>query len=148
MPSLILIRGIPGAGKTTVAKGIRAMFFNQIPAPYPAVHLEADQFFLDADGVYTYRRELIGEAHQWCQLSTLQAMKNGRNVIVSNTFTRYSEMLPYLHTAKEYDYKVQIIEVHGEFESVHNVPAETVKRMKDRFQSTKEIWDIYTKETA
>ena len=58
------------------------------------VHFEADMFFT-VDGTYTYNPVRIQEAHAWCQRMTRQALKEGRRVVVSNTFTRLREMEPY-----------------------------------------------------
>lgn len=64
-------------------------------------------------------------------------MKSGSNPVVSNTFTTQREVNPYLDLAKEYGYKVNIIECKGNFGSIHNVPPETIEKMKRRWVNIK-----------
>lgn len=122
-PVLVIVRGLPGSGKSTIAKSM---------ALYE--HYEADMFFTDSDGTYKYDRQLIGRAHEWCQRETFKALANGKRVVVSNTFTRLSEMQPYLDMAKTFGIEPVIIEAAGNWQSVHNVPAESIDRMRQRWE--------------
>ena len=57
-------------------------------------------------------------------------------IVVSNTFTQEWEMKPYFEWAEDFGYKVFSIIVenrHGG-ENVHNVPQETLEKMKNRFE--------------
>ena len=119
---LILLRGLPGSGKSTLAKRI----CNQ--------HVEADEFFV-VNGKYQFDPTKLKQAHEWCQIQTEGWMMKGYNVVVSNTFTQEWEMEPYLALARKYDYKVVSLVVenrHGN-KSVHNVPDETIEKMRNRF---------------
>ena len=129
MATLTLIRGLPGSGKSTLAQAV----CNGVEAGI-SIHYEADMFFEDEDGRYTFDGQQIGEAHEWCQESTRQSLANGLNVVVSNTFTTLREMQPYLDM--KYD-KLQIIECKGNFGSIHDVPAAAVERMKARWEGYK-----------
>ena len=56
-------------------------------------------------------------------------------IVVSNTSTTEKELQPYLDLATKYDYKVVSLIVenrHGN-SSVHNVPDETIDKMRNRF---------------
>ncbi len=120
---LILLRGLPGSGKSTLAKRI----CNQ--------HVEADMFFL-LDGEYKFNPSKLKEAHEWCREKTESWMKDGYNVVVSNTFTQEWEMESYFDMAKRYNYRVHTVIVenrHGG-ENVHGVPEDKLQQMKDRFQ--------------
>lgn len=128
MPTLTLIRGLPGSGKSTLAK--RLLTDND-------KHFEADMYFVNSRGEYTFDPELLVDAHTWCQSSTNNALNTGYNVIVSNTFTTKREMQPYLDMAKDYDdVKVNIILMQGQFGSIHNIPQHTMVRMQERFEYT------------
>ena len=120
---LILIRGLPGSGKSTMA---RAMADRR--------HFEADMFFEDADGVYSYDREKIKDAHEWCQRETFNALANGNPVVVSNTFTRVSEMRSYFEMAKRFNIEVRVIVADGTWQNVHGVPDVVVDKMRQRWE--------------
>ena len=130
-PYLVLIRGIAGSGKTTMA---RLFSFS---AEEPFEHYEADMFeglyYEDATGI-NFDGSKIKLAHEWCRESTEAALMKNENVIVSNTFTQKWEIQPYLDLAKKYDCLLEVIVAKGEFKSVHNVPAEVIQKMKDRWE--------------
>jgi predicted kinase len=130
---LILVRGIPGSGKST--------FANLIWNNYAIC--EADKFFYDKDGNYNFDPSKLKQAHEWCQNEVeIKMQDNERNpqyypeIAVSNTFTQEWEMKAYFDLASKYDYKVFSIIVenrHGG-KNLHGVPDDTLKKMKDRFQ--------------
>ena len=127
--SLTLIRGIPGSGKTTFARKLIELF------PSPSINLEADQFFIQANGDYLFNKAKIGDAHDWCQAQTLRNLKNGVSVIVSNTFIRKWELFPYV--AMAHDLKIPLTTITMEdngWKSIHNVPPEVIERMKTQFE--------------
>lgn len=130
---LYLVRGLPGAGKTTFINTLMCMF--EDGSTY-SDHFEADQYFYDKEGNYNFDVEKLGAAHLSCQRRTAEAMDAGADYIfVSNTFTTEKEMKPYLKMAEESGYHVVSLIVenrHGN-KSVHNVPEETMTKMRDRF---------------
>lgn len=132
--TLILLRGLPGSGKSTTAKLLGAG-----GAGY--AHFEADMYFME-DGEYKFDPSKIKDAHKWCQTSVEQAMllnyTAGYNdtIIVSNTFTQEWEMEPYYKLAEPWGYRVYSIIVenrHGGV-NVHGVPEDKLQAMKDRFE--------------
>jgi predicted kinase len=125
MTTFTIIRGLPGSGKSTLAKQI-AGFTN-------ALHFEADMFF-EQNGSYDFNIALIGEAHRWCQSNVYEALEAERSVIVSNTFTTMKELEPYITMSNIFGIKAQIITCQGDFGSIHNVPKDTLDKMKRRFQ--------------
>ena len=129
MKSLTIVRGIPGAGKSTLASAINQ---SNILRNIPTVHLEADQYFMN-DGVYKFDQNMLGEAHDWCRHETDYQLEAGKAVIVSNTFTTIRELAPYFHVAKMNSVIPQVILCQGNFGSIHDVPAEALARMRQRF---------------
>ena len=116
-PKLVLIRGLPGSGKSTIAKSM---------AGYK--HYEADMYHM-VDGEYVFDFNNIKKAHEWCQSSTLAELEKGGRVVVSNTFTEKWEILPYI----EFGYSYSVIVARGEFENTHKVPEDVLIKMKARF---------------
>lgn len=123
MKELFLLRGLPGAGKSTLAK----MICNQ--------HVEADMFFIQ-DGEYKFDASKLRQAHAWCQDKTEAWMRNGYNVVVSNTFTTEWEMEAYYKLAEKYGYRVHSLIAENRHNGVneHNVPADKLEQMKNRFE--------------
>lgn len=120
---LILIRGLPGSGKSTLAR--RLMDAN-------SKHLEADQYFME-DGEYNFVAENLRFAHQWCKEETGKWLQRDFRVVVSNTFTTIKELKPYFLIAKEFGIVPLVVHCQSNFGSIHNVPEETLAKMKDRW---------------
>lgn len=124
---LILIRGLPGSGKST--------FANLLLSSNAVDHLfETDQFFIK-DGIYSWNGDQIVEAHEWCLAETKKALLMKNSVAVCNTFTRERELRPYIDFAKynNIPYTSIIIENRHGNKSIHGVPERTMDAMFNRF---------------
>ena len=132
-PTLILLRGLPGSGKSTLANHI----WN-----HQAI-CEADKYFVDNETKeYKFDASKLREAHEWCRNEVEIRMKDHQlnpqyypEIVVSNTFTQEWEMKSYIDLAAKYGYQVVSLIVenrHGN-QNVHNVPEETLDRMRKRF---------------
>ena len=127
MIKLTIIRGVAGSGKSTEAE-------NHI-----GTLVEADMFFIK-DGVYDWYPEGIHKAHKWCQDRVRELLESGEDVIVSNTSLTLKELNPYWDIANTIDdIHITIIEMKNLYESIHNVPEQTIERMKDRMISNEVI---------
>ena len=137
MRNLILVRGLPGSGKSTLAKKIKDQKFY-----LTGVCIEADMFFETPNG-YEFDIARIRDAHNWCYYSTKNALKGGMDVIVSNTFTTNWEMERYVKLKEIFpNLIVTIVNVTTQFETIHGVPEETMKKMKDRWEDVNPNWDV------
>jgi predicted kinase len=129
MKQLILLRGLPGSGKSTFAKSLGG------------IHIEADQYFMD-NGVYKFDATQLKNAHNYCQSQTRAWMgHNGEQIsvdkiVVSNAFTQEWEMEAYFEMAKEFEYQVVCLIVENRHGGVneHNVPEDKIEQMKNRFE--------------
>jgi predicted kinase len=127
--ALILLRGLPGAGKTTLAKLLSE------DGTYPVFSI--DSYFTNEKGDYTFKFEDNHLAYKACENNTEVALQNGTTkVFVDNTFTLDWEIEPYFKLAKTYNYQVHVITVenyHGS-ENIHQVSADQLKKMAEKYK--------------
>ena len=130
MKQLIILRGVSGAGKSTVAEIISEGY-------WPIC--EADQYHYTECGVYDWKPENVGKAHAWCQSIVRDAMaSNIKKIIVSNTSTTEKELKPYLTLAEEFGYQVISLVVenrHGN-DSIHEVPQHIRDQQEKRLRGS------------
>lgn len=128
---LIIIRGIPGSGKSTYAKKIKHDLFE---SGNSVTHFEADMFFMK-DGKYNWNPKLAPIAHKWCYNSVFKSFDSGTNVvIVSNTFVKLGDMNTYIKEAESRNIDVTVYRMENRFKNVHEVPEETLNKMSESFQ--------------
>jgi predicted kinase len=129
LPALILIRGLPGSGKSSVAAVLSEE--NKYPV------LSIDHYFTDNDGTYNFRFGENHVAYAQCKERTEECMKKGlQKVFVDNTFTMEWEMEPYFQLAQTYNYYLFVLTVenHGSFKNVHNVTDDQLKKMAEKYK--------------
>jgi len=120
---LYIIRGLPGSGKSTLARKL-----------CPDTHFEADMYHM-VNGVYKFDASRIKHAHEWCKAHVAAVLSgNNQSVAVSNTFTQRWEYQPYIELADEAGYDVQVIECHGNWKNIHNVPESVLSAMRKRWE--------------
>ena len=124
MKQLILLRGLPGSGKSTFANLLGG------------IHVEADQYFMQ-DGEYKFDASKLKQAHTWCKLRVEHSMEDGVDKItVSNTFTQEWEMDAYFELAEKYGYQISclIVENRHDSKNIHGCPDDKIKQMRNRFE--------------
>ncbi len=130
-PEIVLVRGLPGSGKTELAKKMVGY-----------VHLEADMYF-SVNGKYAYDSTKVTCAHDWCVASAKAALEQGKNVVVANTFAKTWELERYTSLG----YPVRIIEATGNWPNVHGVPGKAIERMKERWDPLDRVLALISRGT-
>ena len=138
---LTLIRGLPGAGKTSWMWSVMSDMLEDYIA------IATDDWFT-IDGVYDFERIMeenpnaLKENHLKCQGAAIEAMEEGRRVFVNNTFTQRWEMEPYLVAAEKLGYRIDVISLFDNgctdeelFERCkHGVPLKHITTMRARYE--------------
>lgn len=130
---IYLIRGIPGSGKSTLAALVK---YAIAKCGWSTYSFEADTFFVNpTTNEYVFNAEKLGEAHSQCQASVERVMSEEKGVvIVSNTFVYRAHLEPYLKMARKYGYTPIEYVCRGNFQNVHGVPPDVMRKMKLNFE--------------
>ena len=154
MKKLILMRGLPGGGKSTFVKKEALEFLND--GRRSVAICSTDDQFLNDKGEYVFDATLLGVNHQANQLKAGRMMAAGVEVVfIDNTNTTHKEMKPYKDLAKTYGYETVEVLIGKEqlfpgmdgtptaFDdyidmcarrNTHKVPREAILRMARRFE--------------
>ncbi|XP_074072175.1 NEDD4-binding protein 2-like 2 isoform X2 [Macrotis lagotis] len=133
---LILLRGLPGSGKTTLSRVL-------LGQNRGGIVFSTDDYFRHQNG-YTYNVRQLGDAHDWNQSRAKKAIDQGRSpVIIDNTNTQAWEMKPYVEMAIGKGYQVEFHEpetwwkfdpVELEKRNKHGVSREKIAQMLDHYE--------------
>ena len=123
---IVLMRGIPGSGKSTKAQFI-----------YEGVVISTDDYFMAGDR-YLFDPTKVGDAHAWNRDRCRKLMADGaETIVIDNTNIKAWEMKPYVLMAKEHGYSVEFkstIDTCGTakecfLRNAHGVPLAVIERM-------------------
>jgi len=138
---LYLVRGIPGSGKSYLAKqiGLGGAIFS------------TDDFFM-VNGEYKFNPSQIGRAHQWNQERAKNAMQSGITpIVIDNTNVQAWQMKFYVEEARKNGYKIEIKEPETSWKfdaeelakrNQHGVPKSTIERMIGQWEKDISVDDI------
>ncbi|NXI32026.1 N4BP2 protein, partial [Sterrhoptilus dennistouni] len=133
---LVLLRGVPGSGKSYLAR-------NLLEDNPGGIILSTDDYFYK-HGQYHYDPDCLGEAHDWNRKRAKEAFERRISpIIIDNTNIQAWEMKPYVTLAQEFKYKVMFREPDTwwkfkpkelERRNIHGVSKEKIKRMLERYE--------------
>uniref|UniRef100_A0A7M4EQH8 NEDD4 binding protein 2 n=1 Tax=Crocodylus porosus TaxID=8502 RepID=A0A7M4EQH8_CROPO len=133
---LVLLRGVPGSGKSFLAR-------NLLEDNPGGIILSTDDYFYKNEQ-YQYDANCLGEAHEWNKIQAKKAFEKGVSpIIIDNTNIQAWEMKPYIALAQQYKYKVMFREPDTwwkfkpkelERRNIHGVSKEKIKRMLERYE--------------
>ena len=129
-PTLLLLRGLPSSGKSTLAKILSR------DGKYPV--FSVDDFFTNAaTGEYKFEFDKNHVAYKQCQENTKAEMKKGTDLIlVDNTFTLEWEIEPYVRMAAEFNYQIFVttVEKYHNGDNIHAIPDEQIRKMGEKYK--------------
>ena len=132
---LILVRGLPGSGKSTLGAYLGGQKPGSIEKPPTLV--ESDMYFM-LNGQYAWTRAMLSLAHSWCRAESFRRLRFLDRVVVANVFAKRDQILPYIEQARQLKCQVWLIEPEGNRLSVeelaarntHGVPLQRIQEMK------------------
>jgi len=102
--TLYLMQGVPGSGKSFMAKIIADQTEGKI--------YSTDALWYDDEGKYNFDADKLGEKHRLNQALVSEAMVDGReSIIVDNTNLTQDSIKPYVLLAEIHGYLIQVIRV-------------------------------------
>jgi predicted kinase len=122
-PNLLIIRGAPGAGKSTIADAL-------VTAGLYDVKVEVDAFMYNDQGKYEWSKQRIVKAREKCYAITKSLLEEGKNVVVANCFTTTGAVNQYFHLAEKVGATWQeMVLMEIPYKNMHDVPDANVQRI-------------------
>jgi predicted kinase len=111
---LVILRGIPGSGKSSFAQEIMSQCQNSKNFLSCCI-CSADDFFVSASG-YVFDKNKLGQAHDSCKKKCKEALVRGSVshcyvVIIDNTNMKKWQYQEYETMAREKGYKINIVQI-------------------------------------
>lgn len=125
MATLVIVRGPPGTGKSTIArKLVKRLGFE---------HYEADMYHT-RNGFFDFQSSRAVAAHHWCQSKMRGAMRRGVPAVVANPLLTEWDVETYTAMSKD----VILVDVTHHYGSTH-APPHIEYRMRREFVGHEEF---------
>jgi predicted kinase len=137
-PTVFIMRGLPGSGKSTIYHRLVKKYFTENPCHKSTIHCSADNYWTAIDGSYKFDLTRVPQSHHFClRVFCEHGMRMSHLIFLDNTNTSLWEFSHYVKIAEAYDYKTVIITLNISVETalarnIHNVPEKTIRNMYKR----------------
>lgn len=132
--TVVLMMGLPGSGKTTMAKKLVAPF----EEGDKGLIISADDYW-EENGI-PFDGALLDKAHDLCKTRCQLALDEKKYlvIVIDNTNLQLEHMLPYVKMAKAAEWSTKVVEPDTSWryeyracaeKNKHKVPFETIRRM-------------------
>ncbi len=126
-----ILRGIPGSGKTTLAK--------ILAEPEGVIHSTDDYFY--QGGVYRFQPERLPEFHEKNFAAFVNSLRAEIPIVVCDNVNReHRDYRRYVYAAREHGYRAAIVFLphpspdEATARTVHAVPIQTILRIIERWE--------------
>lgn len=134
MPTVSIVRGVPGSGKTRFARDLKAQSCLDI--------ISADDFFMKGER-YCFDPRMLPQAHALCLSRFLAHLRNRKDIVIDNVHSQMWEYGNYRAIAVIMGYKTKVFEIpcpdldtlkmfHSR--NIHSVPWHTMENIWNRWE--------------
>jgi len=132
-PILHIIRGLPGAGKSTLAARLGCLV------------ISPQDMYATRGGVYCFRVVQDVEALGWATKVALLAMQPGLDLAIAEVLPRREDVAYWADLARRHGYEVRVTDLDitpdaSDLRNTHSVPRPVIAAMAEAW----EPWDVET----
>ena len=145
-PCMVLMCGLPGSGKSTIARGVAAPLNALVHrsdvqrkslSPTPASRPSPEGF---SQGLYS--PEKLQRTYEVLLQSTVFDLKRGQSVVVDATFSKRARREEFIEAANELGVSVYIVEAFASEEATRE---RMIRRQEDRLEASTADFSVYLK---